>query len=281
MFNILRAAVPEPIRKTLRGDQNSVKTRFFSNPREKLTIAIMRKVMGGSYLAWYGRRLDGYLAGKTGASLLETEYFTASGDEDLTAMKALGLMPHHTMFEFGTGEGRSAQHFVGYLEPGHFTGNDISVERSRRFHEYFEAINLSDRKPRHLVTSDNSFEWFDGETFDYIFSQAVISHMPDDECKEVLANLHKIMHRDSIAAFVFSEVDGGPASLRYTAKDFFRSPQLVIEWANQFGLVGEVRSECLDYGHGCHVKNLPLGESGRVVVTSALMVLRLAPDGRS
>ena len=277
MINILRAVVPEPVRKYLRGDQNSVKGRFFTNPINKLTVAIIRKVLGGSYLAWYARRLDQSLAGKSGASLMSGKYFSTGG-EDLAALTDLGIKPHHTLFEFGTGEGRSAQHFANYLEPGHFVGNEISTARARRFHEYFEAKNLSDRKPRLLLTHDNSFDWLNGEKFDYIWSQAVISHMPDDECREVLANLHKIMHRDTIAAFCFAEVDDGAPALRYTVKDFFRSPQLVIEWASRFGLAGEDRSECLKYDQGSHLKNHPLGESKRMRITTRLVVFRLAPD---
>lgn len=271
----VKSMLPGSIVRRLRGDYNSVSLRFWTDPKDKALIYVLRKLMGRRYIAWYAKRLDRSLRGKSGASLLTNVYFD-SGSEDLDVLIDLGMKPEHTMFEFGTGEGRSAQHFVGYLNPGNYYGNDISEQRVRRFGEYFEAKGLADRAPTALVTSDNSFDWMEGRKVDFIWSHAVLSHMPDDECFDVFDNMTKIMHEGTVAAIVFTQIDGEESGVRYTSKDFFRSPSFFAEHAPRFNLECEDASKLLKFDTGSHVKNRPLGESGRLRMSSHMVLLRLA-----
>ena len=152
MLGTLRILIPEPIRKKLRGRHNSIKTRFWDNPRELLTLKLYQ-LKGKSYLQWYAERLDRFAESDSAVSsgMADTHRYYLSGDEDLELLIDLGLKPEHKLFEMGCGFGRSAQHFVRYLGEKNYVGSEISRGRLRQCEELLRHRGLMDKQPELLV----------------------------------------------------------------------------------------------------------------------------------
>ncbi|MDJ0949926.1 MAG: class I SAM-dependent methyltransferase [Alphaproteobacteria bacterium] len=249
---------PEALKKPLRGEYDSVSNRFLERPLFLAEIALQR-LMGHRYLEWYAARLN--KDETTGRELAERPVME-SGDEDLEALRRLGLEPHHTLYEFGLGFGRSAQHFIAYLDQGHYAGNDITANRVRMFREYLDLRGLADKQPEMHVTRDNSFDWVAGRTFDYIWCGAVLCHMPDEDVAEVLSNIRRIMAPHSIFLMTDTHLVGQDHIVRYTSKDWFRPANWYRETGEACGLVAEDVSDMLSFGKGSHHVATPLGEAG-------------------
>jgi len=263
--SVIASLIPEQTRKRLRGDYNSVTKRFITAPAELAAQRIL-SLFGVNYLRWYADRLDRMLKERSGKDLVGNVYFD-SGHEDLAVLKIFGLKPHHTLFEIGTGEGRSAQHIAAYLDAGNLLGNDTSAERVRQLHEYFSEIGLSEKRADIIVTTNNNFDWFEGgKKVDYIWSNAVLSHIPDNDVREMLANMTNIMHKDTIALISVAEADGIERTVRYTVKDWLRPPAFYEKAAHEVGLKFSDESSHLPYGERSYPYKKSLGQIGRAHV---------------
>lgn len=104
-----------------------------------------------------------------------------------------GLQPRHRLLDIGCGSLRGGVHFIGYLDPGHYTGLDISehiLEAGRRL---LPATLLSTKRPHLLCNTDLKLEELAGAQFDFALAQSVFTHMPRQDIDECLASLPGIM----------------------------------------------------------------------------------------
>jgi len=266
MISTLRAIVPEPVKRVLRGRHNSMKTRLWDNPRELLTLQLYR-LRGKGYLEWYAERLDGFAQGDSAVAsgMADTHRYFLSGDEDLELLRDLGLEPGHNMFELGCGYGRSAQHFVRYLEDGHYVGSEISRERLRQCDELLQHRGLMDKHPELLVNGDNTFDWLGDRKFDFLWSGNVFTHVPPEDMEVIMANAHKVMRQDSCFIFTYTE-NPEQTMYRHHAKDWDRNYDYFQALAVRHGFQAENVSH-LSRGRDGHseneriVKYVPLAEN--------------------
>ena len=267
MPNVLRSLwerVPENTKIKLRGDYNSVRHRFVDRPRDGIVLCA-QSLLGKRFLSWYAKRLDATASqvkpGEGGRHLSKIETMK-TGAEDLEVVKRFGLQADNSLYEFGTGFGRSAQHFVNFLDTDHYFGNDISAARIRQMREFFEFNGLAKKNPTFFVTANNSFDWAEGKTFDFIWTMAVFCHMPDEDVREVFRNVQKIMHPSSIFLALDTHLDDSDRIHRYNAKDWFRPPSWYCDAAAEAGLHSEDVSEKLVAGVGSQNVSTPLGYKG-------------------
>jgi SAM-dependent methyltransferase len=156
-----------------------------------------------------------------------------------------GLQPGHSMLDIGCGTLRGGRHFIGYLEPGRYTGMDISSAAIEFAGELVEKEGLADRRPELVVSwnMDLTFREFEGRTFDWLLAQSVFTHLKPPHIEECFAHVGTVMHDDSSFYFTWAEAE------RYTertVKDFSYPFSFFEELAQRFGL----RVERLDdYDH--------------------------------
>jgi SAM-dependent methyltransferase len=120
-----------------------------------------------------------------------------------------GLRPHHTMLDIGCGTLRGGRHFIRYLNPGNYTGMDISFLAIEYGKELVSEEGLSDKQPR-LIVSENKnlkFEEFAGEKFDYLLAQSVFTHLRREHIEECFEHIGAIMKENSAFFFTFSQAD--------------------------------------------------------------------------
>jgi SAM-dependent methyltransferase len=253
MFVVLRKLLPEPVKRRLRGKHDSIKSRFWDYPRELVEIQLYR-ARGKGYLQWYADRLNRFAHGDSAvqSGMADSHRYFKSGDEDLELFREAGLKPHHVFLEIGCGFGRSAQHFVGYLEQGKYTGGDPSAERLRQCRELLNHRGVMAKNPQLAVIPNNLFEWVGGKTFDYIWAGAVFTHVPAEDLAVIFANVRKVMHKDSQFLFTYTE-NSEKTIERFLSKDWYYNFPMFQDFAARYGFRAENLSHMLS-GRGGHCK---------------------------
>jgi SAM-dependent methyltransferase len=117
----------------------------------------------------------------------------------LELLKSHGLKPDSAILDFGCGFGRSAASLVPYLNPGHYVGVDLSVERIRLADDYMRQLGLADRKPQFFVARrDNDLTFLGCNRFDVFWARAVLSHMPLEDVAICLRQAYAVLKNDGI-----------------------------------------------------------------------------------
>lgn len=181
-----------------------------------LTVSLWwHRVRGGTFQSWYAGKLDTWATAsekmKNVEAVRRDEHFMCSGKEDVEVAKSFGLEPHHTLLEFGCGWLRTAAHFIDYLDSGNYFGNDASSERIRIGCKIFEIDPTVEDPPppRFFVNADNSFDWMENRTVDFLWSHAVFSHLPEEDIETILMNARKVMHEGTQFLFTFNPTPDG------------------------------------------------------------------------
>jgi len=187
--------------------------RLRANAELRLSY-LWHRLRGGTYLSWYARTLDRWAVEQRDDATMRRrqQNLAESGREDLEILKHFGLLPHHTLHEFGCGMLRTAIHVIDYLEPGHYSGNDSSGERIETGRQMF-AECVAARRPVLITNRDNSFDWLDGRTFDFIWCHAVFGHMPAVDVENTVRDVRKVMHSGSVFLFSYDPPRDGAADV--------------------------------------------------------------------
>jgi SAM-dependent methyltransferase len=118
-----------------------------------------------------------------------------------------GLKPHHTFLDLGCGTLRGGRHFIRYLEPGRYTGIDISAKAIEYGRSLVEEEGLADKEPRLVVNVDRKlkFQEFRDDRFDFLLAQSVFTHLDQSHIGECFEHIGQIMQGSSIFLFTFYE----------------------------------------------------------------------------
>ena len=106
---------------------------------------------------------------------------------------AHGLLPNSRLLDVGCGALRGGIHFVRYLEPGNYYGQDMnaSLIKAGREVELAQA-GLTDRDPHLLVDGDFNLDRF-GTTFSFALAQSVFSHLPANDIHRCLVQIAAVL----------------------------------------------------------------------------------------
>ncbi|NQV81982.1 MAG: class I SAM-dependent methyltransferase [Alphaproteobacteria bacterium] len=160
---------------------------------------------GGTYLEWYARRQDSFAIHQTSEDELLQRHLADRGERDLEFLVKLGLEPHHHLHEIGVGYGRSSRWLVGYLDAGHYSGNDPSAGRLEVARQHFLTSGVADKNPTLICNSNNDMDWLNGRKVDYVFCHHVTGHLPPEDVETIFKNLHHMMHEKTIMFFSYTE----------------------------------------------------------------------------
>lgn len=130
-------------------------------------------------------------------------------------LRSQGLQPSHRLLDFGCGSLRGGLHFIEYLDEGGYYGVDISAQALEAGRAFLRERGLEGKRSTLRLTHDLSFADYEGRTFDFIIAQSVLTHMPLEDIETLFANVHKLLHPDSI--FFATYFDGG--SRTYTTQN--------------------------------------------------------------
>ena len=112
---------------------------------------------------------------------LDSESFATRGLELWQQIVAFGLEPHMRCVDYGCGSLRLGQHAIRYLHPGNYFGIDVV---DTFFNEGMKMIGrdlLDQKRARLAVIGDATLAQIHDWKPDFIFSNAVLQHVPPEE----------------------------------------------------------------------------------------------------
>jgi len=206
---------------------------------------------GGSFHSWYAQTLNGWAKDSSIANIEKSrnsKYLQESGIQDLVLIKEFGLQPNHTFLECGCGWLRASHHIISHLEHGKYFGFDPASERIRVGRQIYEPQNIEEKNPRFLETKDNSFDWLNGEKFDYIWCHAVFGHLPKDDVDVFFNNVRKAMHKETIFLFTYNPIpdarDNDPNALVVAdVRNWIQPTAYYQRLCEKYGLAMEFRKD--------------------------------------
>lgn len=130
-----------------------------------------------------------------------------------------GVIPHHKILDIGSGIGRMAIPFIGYLsDEGAYDGFDIDKRgvdwcqknlsaKYPNFHfEYVDLFNKYYNKSGQLSSSEFAFPYEAG-SFDFIFATSVFTHMLTPDVQHYFDEISRVVRSDGKVMVTFFVLD--------------------------------------------------------------------------
>jgi len=199
------------------------------------------------YLEAYSRRTDALT--ELDEKMAIGDLWEEMGQRQFDFLRAEGLLSHHRLLDIGCGTLRGGRHFIAYLEPGRYTGFDISQGAIQKAKALVEREGLADKRPVLEVneTKDLKFTDYQGKTFDFILAQSVFSHLMEEHIDEAFRHVANVMHLGSKFFFTFHI---GDRFERRSNTDFQYPMRFFEELACRYGFALTDRSADYDHPRG-------------------------------
>lgn len=212
----------------------------------------------GDYLEAYAERTN--LKAKIDPAMAIGDLWDEMGIHQFEFLKAQGLQPNHTLLDIGCGSLRGGLYFIDYLEPGGYTGFDLSSEVIAAGKEKVAEKSLEAKAPTLLVNTQRNlkFEFLGDSKFNFFLAQSVFSHLLPEYIEECFAHLERIMKPG--AWFFFTHHPG--TEFRQRSETDFEYPKSFFDnLAVQYGFVLQDFSE--EYKHPRGQRMLMVSAAGQ------------------
>jgi ubiquinone/menaquinone biosynthesis C-methylase UbiE len=163
------------------------------------------------------------------------------GQAQFDFLVANGLEPTHRMLEIGCGNLRGGWRFIDHLEPGHYTGIDISPDVLFSAQRTLVEFGLQDKLPRLTPVKDLTLAWLPAEHFDVVHAHSVFSHCPMDVIAECFAHVGRVMTPKAFFDFTFNSTEERPHQV--LREDYYYRPEQLVELAAAHGFEAEPRPD--------------------------------------
>ena len=205
--------VIEPLLEWLRGDYNSVRYRFYARPKEEMTYFWYR-VRGRTWIDFYSRRMNSMVNKCDRVS----DKYLAHGSYQAEYLVAHGLKEQDHILDYGCGVLRLAAALFPILPTIHYTGVDISAERLSKGKTVLSEKGISSDRYDVIVVRDCNLRELEGQRFDMVWAKSVLTHMPLDDIRVMLASLRPLLNDRAHVFFTFAERE---KIVRKNVKDFY------------------------------------------------------------
>jgi surface carbohydrate biosynthesis protein len=152
-------------------------------PAQRLLQYLRHRVLGRSYRRFYARMMDQRIRERPDWGLDLPKRF------QLEYLVQHGMQPGSTLLDYGCGAVAAGLHMIEYLQPGHYTGVDISegvlAEALRRV----RAADLARKRPTLWHLTHGRLTDLPALPRDFVWAQSVLTHMPPDDIRELLGLL--------------------------------------------------------------------------------------------
>ncbi len=206
----------QAIVRTLRGDYNSVRYRFLTLPKEWAHYMLHYRLRGKDWTDFYTHRMN--REAELGRGKRPSEQYLARAEEHLAHLKAQGMQPHHRMLDYGCGVMRTGRAAIPYLSEGRYVGVDIAENRLQKGRDLLAEDGISADRYEAFTVADCELKELDGYSFDYIWAESVLTHMPAPEIRTMLRSMKRLFAPGGQFLFTFSTAE---EYKRRNVKDFW------------------------------------------------------------
>jgi SAM-dependent methyltransferase len=162
-------------------------------------------------------------------------------------LRGHGLKTADRMLEIGCGNLRAGHLFIGYLEPGHYYGIDISPDILFAAQQTVARFGLQDKLPHLALVRDLRFGFLPDGYFDVVHAHSVFSHSPLGVIDECLANVGRVMAPGALFDFTFDRTEG--AEHQVLREDFYYRAETLIALAERHGLAAKLMDDWEELPH--------------------------------
>lgn len=143
----------------------------------------------------------------TGAATIDPSTSRSRGAKYLEMALEYGLRPEHSVIDYGCGSLRVGQQLIGYLEPGKYCGLDIVSDFYEAGAKLLPQGTIEARQPQLQVICPQTLDAAKAMQPDFVFSVAVLKHVPPTELEGYFRNIAHMMAPRSRAVITFKQSD--------------------------------------------------------------------------
>lgn len=143
-----------------------------------------------------------------------------------------GVERDERVLDLGCGSLRAGRYLIPYLDAGNYVGMDVSPDVLDAGRERLFDDIVARKDPRFVVNDDLRLDEL-REPVDLIWAQSLLTHLPEEDVRELFAALPGALADDGRAVMTFFP------DARESAKDFGHSPQTLRKLAAENSLEAE------------------------------------------
>ncbi len=164
----------------------------------------------------------------------EENRWLAIGKKQFAYLTRNGLEPQHNLLEIGCGNLRAGWRFIEYLQPGHYTGVDISPEILIEANRTIAERALQDKKPEVRLYDGLDLSFLPEAAFDVAHAHSVFSHTPPEVVSSILNGVLRALKPGGFFDFTYNRSETG-AVWGFLEEDYYYPTQTLIEMAAESG----------------------------------------------
>jgi ubiquinone/menaquinone biosynthesis C-methylase UbiE len=169
------------------------------------------------------------------------EHWLNFGEMQFKYLVDHGLSPEHRFLEVGCGNLRLGWRVIQYLQPGHYTGIDISEKILASARNKVVDYGLQAKRPGLFFVADANYRFLEADTFDFAYAHAVFTQMPMEVVSAVLSGVWRVLKPGGIFEFTFNATEG-PAR-HYLGEDYFHPRSAILDAVAAQGMVAELMTD--------------------------------------
>lgn len=172
----------------------------------------------------------------------------ALGQMQFDYLLSHGLKPTDRLLEIGCGNLRAGWRFIQYLEPGNYSGIDISPDILIAAQATLVRYELQDRLPRLTPVRDLRFDFLPDSAFEVVHAHSVFSHSPLSVIDECLAHVGRILAPGGWFDFTFDRTEAREHHV--LREDFYYRTETLVQLAARHGLTAQFMDDWEALPHG-------------------------------
>lgn len=199
---------------------------------------------GADYVEAYSKHTDLRIK-NDGPALAIGGDWDSHGILQLKFLKSRGLRPESTLLDLGCGTGRFARRVVPFLNPGNYTGIDISEGALDCAESLANAEGWATNDPMFLQ-GDGSIDCVKHLSFDFVWAHSICTHLPPDLVIGLFSGIAEMDFGEF--CFTYKRRD---KVIRTGLKQFGYTPAWLISEAGNLGLKATAMAEKWPQGQSC------------------------------
>lgn len=209
----------------------------------------LQRRSGGDHIAYYRAvmRADTARNPRGAVGTPSEERWNALGKMQFDYLRGHGLLPSDHMLEIGCGNLRAGRHFIGYLDPGHYFGVDISPDILLAAQQTIVEHDLQEKLPHTTLVDDMRLAHLPEGHFQVVHAHSVFSHSPLHVIEDCFRHVGRLLAPGGFFDFTYNRTDGTEHDV--LREDFYYRPTTLITLAEKHGLAARIMEDWDDLPH--------------------------------